>query len=277
MPPSTRDDAGTRPRARWSISRAARRVNVSSRMRSDGTPAQTSHATRAHSVVVLPVPGAGEDQQRPARVRGGRPLLVVELVEPRSLIGLRQNRHTATARYGARRTAQLTSRGCLTGYRIVGWTRPTSARCGPTPLATAARILDAARSAFAEAGLDVGRRGDRAPRRRRQGHAVSPLPDQGGARPRDLRRHPRRHRAHRRGRARPSRTPGTAFAAYLAATARMQASNQGFYDVVAQRLGAAALTDGAARARPRRDDAAARARAGRPASSATTSCPRTCS
>src|SRR6185436_16076279 len=30
---------------------------------------------------------------------------------------------------------------------------------------------------------------------------------------------------------------------YLAAMARMQASNQGFYDVVAQRLGAAALTD----------------------------------
>jgi AcrR family transcriptional regulator len=33
-----------------------------------------------------------------------------------------------------------------------------------------------------------------------------------------------------------------AFAAFLAAAARMQASNQGFYDVVAQRLGAGALT-----------------------------------
>ena len=33
-----------------------------------------------------------------------------------------------------------------------------------------------------------------------------------------------------------------AFAAFLAAAARMQASNQGFYDVVAQRMGAGALT-----------------------------------
>jgi AcrR family transcriptional regulator len=34
-----------------------------------------------------------------------------------------------------------------------------------------------------------------------------------------------------------------AFAAFLDCAARMQASNQGFYDVVAQRLGASALTD----------------------------------
>jgi AcrR family transcriptional regulator len=36
---------------------------------------------------------------------------------------------------------------------------------------------------------------------------------------------------------------GQAFARYLGSAARMQASNQGFLDVVAQRLGAAALTD----------------------------------
>src|SRR4051795_13496216 len=36
--------------------------------------------------------------------------------------------------------------------------------------------------------------------------------------------------------------PRTAFAHYLSASARMQASNQGFYDVVARGLGAAALT-----------------------------------
>jgi AcrR family transcriptional regulator len=34
-----------------------------------------------------------------------------------------------------------------------------------------------------------------------------------------------------------------AFAAFLGASARMQASNQGFYDVVAQRLGGSALTE----------------------------------
>jgi AcrR family transcriptional regulator len=34
-----------------------------------------------------------------------------------------------------------------------------------------------------------------------------------------------------------------AFAAFLEATARMQASNQGFYDVVAQRMGPSMLTD----------------------------------
>jgi AcrR family transcriptional regulator len=37
--------------------------------------------------------------------------------------------------------------------------------------------------------------------------------------------------------------PSAAFAAFLEGAARMQASNQGFYDVVAQRLGATALTD----------------------------------
>ena len=37
--------------------------------------------------------------------------------------------------------------------------------------------------------------------------------------------------------------PAEAFAAFLEEAARMQASNQGFYDVVAQRLGATALTD----------------------------------
>jgi AcrR family transcriptional regulator len=37
--------------------------------------------------------------------------------------------------------------------------------------------------------------------------------------------------------------PGTAFADFLAAAARMQASNQGFYDVVTQRLGTSALND----------------------------------
>ena len=51
-------------------------------MRSAGTPRSSSTATRAASVVVLPVPGAREDQQRPALVLGRRALLGVEGVEP---------------------------------------------------------------------------------------------------------------------------------------------------------------------------------------------------
>ena len=51
------------------MSRDARRVNVSSRIRSDGTPSATSHATRAQSVVVLPVPA-------PARISSGPPVWV---------------------------------------------------------------------------------------------------------------------------------------------------------------------------------------------------------
>src|SRR5919199_3871093 len=48
---------------------------------------------------------------------------------------------------------------------------------------------------------------------------------------------------------------GEAFARFLDGAARMQASNQGFYDVVAQRMGASALTD---EQRRRFIDAAAR-------------------
>ena len=52
----------------------------------------------------------------------------------------------------------------------------------------------------------------------------------------------------------------------------MQASNQGFFDVVAQRLGATALTPEQRRRMLARPGAPAAARAGRPAPSATTSC-----
>ena len=53
--------------ARVSISRAARRVNVSSRIRSAGTPPATSDATRAQSVVVLPVPAPASTSRWPSR------------------------------------------------------------------------------------------------------------------------------------------------------------------------------------------------------------------
>ena len=58
-----------RVRARSTSSRAARRVKLKSRMRSAGVPSLRSHATRAQSVVVFPVPA-------PARIRSGPPAWV---------------------------------------------------------------------------------------------------------------------------------------------------------------------------------------------------------
>ena len=104
-----------------------------------------------------------------------------------------------------------------------------------------ARVLDAARTAFAEAGLDVGveeiaRRAGvgkgtlyrRFPTKEALVRAIfedilediERIADQADAEP----------------------DAWTAFTTYLSATARMQASNQGFYDVVARGLGAAALS-----------------------------------
>src|SRR5215218_6807056 len=106
-----------------------------------------------------------------------------------------------------------------------------------------ARVLDAARVAFAEAGLDVG---------------VEEIARRAGVGKGTLyRRFPTKEalvRAifedilgeleHIVATAEDEPDPWTAFTTYLSTTARLQASNQGFYDVVAQRLGAAALTDG---------------------------------
>jgi AcrR family transcriptional regulator len=105
-----------------------------------------------------------------------------------------------------------------------------------------ARVLDAARTAFAEAGLDVG---------------VEEIARRAGVGKGTLyRRFPTKEalvRAifedileeieHIVAIAEAEPDPWTAFTMYMSATARLQASNQGFYDVVAQRLGAAALTD----------------------------------
>jgi AcrR family transcriptional regulator len=104
-----------------------------------------------------------------------------------------------------------------------------------------ARVLDAARTAFAEAGLDVG---------------VEEIARRAGVGKGTLyRRFPTKEalvraifedileeieRLVREAEAEPD--AWQAFTGYLNAAARMQASNQGFYDVVAQRLGAAALT-----------------------------------
>jgi AcrR family transcriptional regulator len=103
------------------------------------------------------------------------------------------------------------------------------------------RVLDAARTAFAEAGLDVGveeiaRRAGvgkgtlyrRFPTKEALVRAIfedllQELEDLATETETDL-------------------EPGAAFARYLGEAARMQASNQGFYDVVAQRMGTAALT-----------------------------------
>ena len=104
-----------------------------------------------------------------------------------------------------------------------------------------ARVLDAARTAFAEVGLDVG---------------VEEIARRAGVGKGTLyRRFPTKEALVRAifedileeidrivSDAEAEPDAWTAFTTYLAATARMQASNQGFYDVVAQRLGAAALS-----------------------------------
>jgi AcrR family transcriptional regulator len=105
-----------------------------------------------------------------------------------------------------------------------------------------ARVLDAARTAFAEAGLDVG---------------VEEIARRAGVGKGTLyRRFPTKEALVRaifedildevERRVAESETvadASEAFASYLRGAAEMQASNQGFYDVVAHRLGAAALTD----------------------------------
>lgn len=105
-----------------------------------------------------------------------------------------------------------------------------------------ALILDAARAAFADGGLDVG---------------VEEIARRAGVGKGTLyRRFPTKEALVRAifddiladferlaAAARDDPDPSAAFAAFLEGAARMQASNQGFYDVVAQRLGATALTD----------------------------------
>ena len=105
-----------------------------------------------------------------------------------------------------------------------------------------ARVLDAARAAFAELGLDVGveeiaRRAGvgkgtlyrRFPTKEALVRAIfEDILDEIEALVADTDK---------------IEDAGEAFAAYLTGAARMQASNQGFYDVVAQRLGASALSD----------------------------------
>src|SRR3954452_23181657 len=103
------------------------------------------------------------------------------------------------------------------------------------------RVLDAARQAFAEAGLDVG---------------VEEIARRAGVGKGTLyRRFPTKEALVRAifedilveierisDETDHEPDPATAFARYLKGAARMQASNQGFFDVVAQRLGATALT-----------------------------------
>jgi AcrR family transcriptional regulator len=103
-------------------------------------------------------------------------------------------------------------------------------------------ILDAARAAFAEGGLDVG---------------VEEIARRAGVGKGTLyRRFPTKEALVQAifddilveyeelaGSACEDPEPGAAFAGFLDAAARMQASNQGFYDVVTQRLGRSALTD----------------------------------
>ena len=79
------------------------------------------------------------------------------------------------------------------------------------------------------------RRGDRAPRRRRQGHVLPPLPDQGRARPRRHGGLRRRDGGVRRARRRDGR-PLEGLREYLVEHNRLQAENTGFFDAMAARF-----------------------------------------
>jgi AcrR family transcriptional regulator len=132
------------------------------------------------------------------------------------------------------------SHACLTSYRIVAMEAPVRPLRADAAR-NRARVLDAARTAFAEAGLDVG---------------VEEIARRAGVGKGTLyRRFPTKEalvRAifedildevdRRVAESEAIADPGEAFANYLRGAAEMQACNQGFYDVVAQRLGAAALT-----------------------------------
>ena len=66
VPPQIRSDEPDPAAARASMSLAARRVNVSSRIRLAGTPwAPRSHAARATSVRVFPVPAPASTSSGP--------------------------------------------------------------------------------------------------------------------------------------------------------------------------------------------------------------------
>jgi AcrR family transcriptional regulator len=133
-----------------------------------------------------------------------------------------------------------TSHACLTSYRIDTMEAPVRPLRADAAR-NRARVLDAARTAFAEAGLDVG---------------VEEIARRAGVGKGTLyRRFPTKEALVRaifedildeiERRVTESEAvvdAGEAFAHYLRGAAEMQAGNQGFYDVVAQRLGAAALT-----------------------------------
>ena len=67
--------------ARETISRAARRLNVRSRIRSGRVPRSISEATRAASVIVLPLPAPATIEQRSLAVADGGLLLRVQVLE----------------------------------------------------------------------------------------------------------------------------------------------------------------------------------------------------
>jgi AcrR family transcriptional regulator len=134
-----------------------------------------------------------------------------------------------------------TSHGCLTRYRIVAMEAPVRPLRADAAR-NRARVLDAARTAFAESGLDVG---------------VEEIARRAGVGKGTLyRRFPTKEALVRAifedildemdsnvAASAEIEDAGEAFAAYLGSAARMQACNQGFFDVVAHGLGAGALTD----------------------------------
>ena len=148
--------------ARVSISRAARRVNVSSRIRSAGTPAATSDGDARAERRRLAGPRAGEDEQVAVAVHGRSALLGVQLLKPvRGVGGLRRDEHPFAEHYDRFRTTSLI-------FDLLE-------RMGPTPRGPYAEVLEAWRTSCPRLPVweDVNDRGFIA-RRRVQGAPRSP-------------------------------------------------------------------------------------------------------
>ena len=192
--------------ARRSISCAARRVNVSSRIRSGATPFSSRCATRCASVLVLPVPAPAMMSSGPAEkpatarraVRGGVILSGIQA------LGERVDRRVSTwtcAFMGALSWPKTVYKNRRTMCARLTRERPTTMRSTQSCVSPAPRLL--AGCTFAAGTLPKP-----AVSAIRAGHLVDVTNGQGRRRPGD----PRARRSHRSGRRRrlPSRIPAGA-------------------------------------------------------------------
>src|SRR5690349_21503047 len=172
-------------------------------------------------------------------MRRRRALLIIELIQPKTLRDHCHGSSNATQGVGRHRIPLGDIPSPVIGSSAMeAHVRPLRADAARNRT----RVLDAARTAFAEAGLDVG---------------VEEIARRAGVGKGTLyRRFPTKEALVRAifedilgdverlvDEVQDEPDAGAGFAQFLGRAARMQASNQGFYDVVAQRMGAAALTE----------------------------------